>query len=159
MITIDAVLREGEPMPRLMNTMMLASVAMLAVAGCGGANATKPTDVSLSGTWSGTITDRIAGDAQFEMTVQQANSSLNGSWRLSPAGQQPVITGAINGIVVTPSNVDFSVIPTHGSWPDAADCVPEVHATVTGNQLTGTYVTRGDDCPVAVSGNMSLSKQ
>jgi hypothetical protein len=114
-------------MPRLSRLVGVATV-LLILAGC---SAAAPS--SIAGTWSGTMTDVLAGPGTLQFSITQSESSLTGTWTMKfPAAANPVggtLTGTLSGSNVT-------LVLTNSN---PAACAANVTATVSGSTMTGMY--------------------
>ena len=121
----------------------------LVAAQCGDNAPTVPTEF-LSGLWTGTLQSSTSGPATGLVTITQIGSSLTGTWSIDATSLAGASDGSLFGMV-TGQDVSIALTPS-----DPLTCSFGVTATVTGNTITGTYVTF--NCTVALSGNISLTR-
>ena len=127
-----------------------AALALLASA-CKSSSPTAPPTPNTTGTWTGTVNDAIMGPGTVRLTITQSGSSIAGTWATTYATVTNNNGGSLTGTVNT-SSVTATLIPA------IATACP-FHATVTlnGNSMSGTYAPF--NCPVAVTGSITVSKQ
>src|SRR5690606_13963178 len=77
---------------RPMITLMVLTVAVLALSGCGRLFGT-----SLAGTWTGTFTSSTGGSGILLLSLDVAGDSVSGTWESSFTGA--IINGAVSGVV------------------------------------------------------------
>lgn len=128
---------------------MVIAVLCLGAVGCGDDAPTGPTRANVSGTWRGTLTQVGLGTLPLQLTITQNDDDVSGTWTLANGDSS---AGGTLGGVVTGSG--FSVAMRQGNPADP--CVLELAATVTGNQLAGTFAAVR--CPEPAGGSVSLSK-
>jgi hypothetical protein len=133
----------------------LIGLAVLLSVSIGCSNSmTSPSAAAISGTWSGSITDSVAGPGSVRVTFAQSGSNLSGTW-FSTFYQNPSNnnSGTVNGSV-SGSSVSALLTP---SVPGT--CPFQVTATLDegGHHMPGTYAATR--CSVAVSGGLNLRKE
>ena len=118
--------------------------------GCGG-SPTSPTAISVAGTWVGSNTNSLApGSRPAQVTIAQSGTDLSGTWSATTPGgtDSGPLSGSIDGSTLSISF--FSAVPQGA-------CHYGVTATVSGNQMTGTWTTV--TCVTPANGTLSLTKQ
>ena len=108
-----------------------------------------PSDVFLSGVWTGTL-QSISGPATAQATITQIGSSFTGTWSVDATSFAGTNSGRLSGTVNGP-NVSIILTPS-----DPLNCLFIVAAMVTENTMTGTYDTL--NCTVVPSGSISLTR-
>ena len=117
---------------------------------CGG-SPTSPTVISVAGTWVGSNTNSLApGSRPAQATFAQSGTNLSGTWSATTPGgpDSGPLSGSIAGNALSVSFV--SAVPVGA-------CHYAVTATVSGNQITGTWTTVS--CVTPANGGLTLTKQ
>jgi hypothetical protein len=129
---------------------LVVIVVALLVSTCGGSSPSSPS-LNLSGNWSGTIVDSLAGTGVLHMTVAQSGSSLTGTAAsVYPTGQGGgSFAGTLNGTNITGTTTPS--VPTL--------CPSNFTAVVNsaGTQLSGTLAAF--NCTVPETATLNLTKQ
>jgi len=153
----------------------LVSLSILA-GGCSGAYGpgSIPSNLSLGGTWAGTINDSVAGAGNIRVLMSQDTgySGLYGTWMsdvslpLTPTPLDPNSNrrGGVQGSVNSYA-ANFTLSP--GDGPPSTACLLQVGAAVNlrQNQMVGsyTYVSDGNavvpGCSVIATGGITLNRQ
>jgi len=139
-------------MSRGLGLVVLAVLLSVSIA-CGD-SPTSPSAASISGTWSGSITDSVAGPGAVRVSFGQSGTSLSGTWS-STFFQNPsnnnagTLSGNVNG-----SSVSALLTPTV-----PGNCPFQVTATANGSQtqMSGSYAAVS--CSISVSGGLNLNKE
>ena len=126
---------------------------LMSLSACGGTSPPSPSTPSLTGTWAGTTDDNLVGVEQFRATISQSGSSLSGTWTgtteaNSLNGNNGTLSGGVNG-----ASVSLTLTPS------PAICPFNVTATVSGNDVTGTYSFAASPSCVPVTGSITLTRQ
>ena len=108
-----------------------------------------PSDVFLSGIWTGSL-ESMSGPVTARVTMTQIGSSLSGTWSVDATSFAGANGGRLSGNV-NGFNVAFALTPS-----DPLNCLFSVAVRVTGNTMTGTYNTL--NCTVVPSGTISLTR-
>lgn len=134
-----------------MNVARLCSLGLvLVIAGCGGDGGSGPSQTpNLSGSWRGSARDSDFGTGTMTATLTQSGASLTGNWSVQfPDG---LSTGTVTNGSVTGSNFVARLEPS-----DPTDCPLQANGSLSGNRLTGTYVTV--QCTVNANGSFDLTR-
>jgi hypothetical protein len=118
-----------------------------ALVGCGGT--TSPSGVQWTGTWKGTVNDASAGAGALTMTLNQSNSRVTGTARITVLGTN--IEGPVDG------TVSDKTIDATATSPAPLTCTLSFHGDRSGNTVTGQYAA--SVCLLPVSGTFSMSLQ
>lgn len=129
------------------------STLLIAIAACGGRGASvTQAQSSLSGTWSGTTQDSLAGSGSLVFVIQQRGSGLTGTWNVTYADPGFDGSGSVSGTVsgadvqmtfapASPSPCDFFASATTNDMRDHAQgsyshgtCLPAETATFTASR-------------------------
>ena len=135
--------------PRRVRAAVLIGLCLVA-AQCNSAPSS-PSDVFLSGVWTGTLQDSVSSQVTASLTITQVGSSFTGTWSVdatSFAGAAPL--GSLSG-TVSGSNVSIFLRSS-----DPPTCLFDVTARATGNTMAGTYTTF--NCTVVLTGSISLTR-
>ena len=107
---------------------------------------------ALSGNYTGTIQDSLAGAGIIVATLSQSDSSLSGTLQITFADLQDNTSGTLSG-TVNGSAVNLTFTPS-----DPLSCPFNAALTqVSATQIAGSYVAF--NCSVAVSGTVNITKQ
>jgi|CXWL01.1.fsa_nt_gi hypothetical protein len=136
-----------------MRFQLVAVVSVLCgVASACGGSGTTPTspsqpssELSVGGTWSGSVTDSIGGSGTLRQVISQSGSALTGTWTGTYASgtSSGTTAGTVSG-----SNVSMTLTGTLLQW--------NVTAVVNGNTMNGSFTPRTAG---ASTGTFSLTKQ
>ena len=123
-------------------------ILTLALLGCGGGD-----DEDLTGTWTGTVQDSLAGPGTILFTLSQDDARLNGTWQLTLADTRGNNRGTLSGTVS-----DDSITMVLSSNPS-----PECSFTVAAERddddhFTGTYAA-SSRCTLPQSGSLDVRRQ
>jgi hypothetical protein len=127
-------------------------VLALTLTSCGGDDDGDNPSGSLTGNYTGTIQDSLAGAGTLQATLSQAGSSLTGTFQTTFANPNNNGSGTISG-TVNGTSVTLIITP---SVPTACP----FNATLTqvsSTQITGTYTAL--NCTVAESGTVNITRQ
>ncbi len=129
--------------------LVLLVTSLVVAAGCGDDLRTAPSSL-LAGTWTGAMTDNVAGPGTLRLTLSESPGSVTGTWATTfPAGDNGgSLGGSVNG-----SSLTLVLTPTS----DPGSCSVQVFATINGDRITGTYTAL--DCSGFVSGSIDLTRQ
>lgn len=135
----------GTPWRRYGGSIVLALV--LALLGCAGDE-----ERNLTGTWTGTIQNNIAGVGTILFTFSQSGSKVTGTWQSTFAESANNNGGTLSGTVGDPSiALVLTTTRTQAcSYTVAANRDDEDH-------FTGTYVAF--DCTRTESGSLDIARQ
>lgn len=138
-----------------MKRLVACGVVLMTMAACGG-TPTSPQSSGLAGSWSGAINDRGFGTGTLQMTLNQSNFSVNGTYAVTFQNASNNRNGTVQG-VMNGSNAGLNLAPTLIAFPY---CLWDLQGSLAGNRLTGTYVAVGGfaECGTQ-NGNFVLSRQ
>ncbi len=93
---------------------------------------------SEAGNWSGTLNDQASGNGTISMTLSQSEGTLSGTYTIAnlPLATDDE-TGAVSGTLSSDTSGSLTLTPT-----DANRCVVSGLLTLTGNQMTVSYVNK-----------------
>lgn len=146
--------------PNALRRRLRVSFVLVALAvGCH-QSSTSPSQspLSLNGTWVGTTNDALVGSADFSASISQSGSVLSGTYTSSAVqsndlnGKTGTLAGRVDGTTVTITFTPMAPPPNGVSCPFSAS------ATVSGNQMTGTFTFPASAQCVPLSGSINLTK-
>jgi hypothetical protein len=110
-----------------------------------------PTGPDITGTWTGTLNDSLAGVGTVRLTIIQSGSRLSGTW--ASTFQDPTFSnsGTLTG---TYSGTSATITLTPGGQ---GACPFRVTATPTATAITGTYAAV--NCQIAIGGSVTVTKE
>src|SRR5215831_13362630 len=107
----------------------------------------------LTGTWTGTITDSVAGIGTLSLTITQTASQLSGTWQSTFADSANNTGGNLSGTVADSS----TALLLAAAQPQACSFTVAVKRdNADTSHFTGTYVAVG--CTRAESGNLDVRR-
>jgi hypothetical protein len=107
-----------------------------------------PSDISLTGTWTGTASGSLTSDGSVQVNLTHTGSTISGTWApIVQGGSGGTVSGTING-----STVLLTLTPNNSAF-----CPVAVTATVTASQISGTYATI--NCSVSLTGTFDVTRQ
>jgi hypothetical protein len=129
-------------------SLVLVLALALALPGCG------DDDSDLTGTWTGTVQDNLAGTGTILFTFTQTDSRLSGTWQITFADPGNNNGGTLSGTVSDPS-ITMVLSP---SQPQACSfTVAAERDDDDENHFTGTYAAF--NCASPQSGSLDVNRQ
>ncbi len=131
------------------NAIVSVLVLIGLTAGCSSSSPTAPSEISVAGNWSGTLSDSLAGTGRLAFTFAQSAAALSGTWSTTYSNPGYNNGGSLSGSV-SGSSVTLTLTPSVPTY-----CPYNVTGTLSGSTLSGTYAAF--NCTVAVSGTFSAA--
>ena len=107
----------------------------------------------LTGTWTGTITDSVAGIGALSLTITQTASQLTGAWQSTFADPANTNGGSLSGSVAAAS---IALVLSAAQPQACALTVAVTRDNEAAEHLTGTYVAF--NCARAESGSLEATR-
>lgn len=123
-------------------------VLALALLGCGGDE--EPT---LTGTWTGTIQDSIAGTGAILLTISQRDAQLSGTWQFTFADPTNNNGGTLSG---TGGNPAIALVLSTSQPQSCSFTVAANRDEDNEEHFTGTYATF--NCARTQSGSLDVTR-
>lgn len=140
----------------------LALVLLPSIAGCDGGSPTAPSAATLEGTWSGSISDQVAGNGTAHVTfTPEAQHMVRGTWSAS-FSNGATSSGLVGG---GPVGVGGFMITLYADPPPSCDAVDSldllsyqlINISLTSSRLTATSIRLS--CSGPGFGNLTLTRQ
>lgn len=136
---------------------LLAAMLCVLLSGCGGESPTGPSSSSLTGVWTGTITEVAGGAGTLRLDLVHSGALVTGSFQATFSDARLNRTGVVNGGLLGSS---LSI----GLASGVLVCSPSLTLSGTlaatiareGERLVGTY--SGFTCEGGVGGNIDVSR-
>jgi hypothetical protein len=130
----------------------LASLLAIGMPGCGGSSGsgTGPSQMNLGGNYAGVAQDSVAGAGNFNATLSQTGGTVTGTWHIAFPSHGFHNAGQVNGSMGGTSLVAI-LTPS-----DPRTCPFNLTATLSGNQLSGTYASF--DCTGVIAGTFQATR-
>ncbi len=128
---------------------VVVAFCVLAAVGCGSSPSSPST--TITGTWSGTTQDNIAGQGVIRMTIAQNNTGLGGSWTDVFPNASEDNEGTL---VASSAGSTMSITLT----PNSPGCPIGITGTLSADhsELNGTY--SAINCGVTLNGNIDMTR-
>ncbi|HTM02516.1 MAG TPA: hypothetical protein VL173_03355 [Vicinamibacterales bacterium] len=136
---------------RTRNALLVCALSVIACA-CGSHPGEPAPRHPAEGTWSGSVTDEVAGAGSMRVVLQylSAQQTISGSFTMTFAGA--TVSGALLGPALAG---DLSETMTCG----ARSALGFMTLTPAGSRMQGHYVVLNDSCSPINSGDLDLTKQ
>jgi len=129
--------------------MAIVLALVLVMLGCSGDD-----DFILTGTWTGTMEDNVAGVGAVLLTLSQTDAQVRGTWQSTFADPTHNNGGTVSGTVSDPSIT--LVLST--TQPGACSFTVAAHRDDDEeNRFTGTYAAL--DCPRTQNGRLDVTRR
>jgi hypothetical protein len=149
---------------RVVITIGSVLVAGLLAGGCGGDSPTGPgpaTPATLTGTWTGDVTESYGGRGRLRLVIEQVQFALSGSFQLDFDNSARSRAGQLSGSVDLPSLPSRMQLSASGGFDCAAGQSPQsfvqVSWTRSGDTLKGDYA--GFGCVGTITGTFEVKRE